>query len=154
MYNNNGGIIMKIAIASDHGGFYLKEEVKKYLEEKKYDVTDVGTNSIESCHYPEFAAKCAKLVSDGVCEFGIVICTTGEGVAITANKFKNVRAGIAYNKDVARLMREHNDANIIALGAKYTSLPEAIERIDEFLNAKFLEGRHSIRVQMIKDLER
>lgn len=145
---------MKIAIASDHGGFELKEEIKKYLVSKKHDVTDVGTNSTESCHYPEYAAKCAKLVSDGACQFGVVVCTTGEGVAITANKFKNVRAGIAYNKDVARLMREHNDANVIALGAKYTSVSEAIERVEEFLNAKFLEGRHSIRVQMIKDLEK
>ena len=146
--------IMKIAIASDHGGYDLKEQLKYYLTKNGHEVTDVGTYSKDSCHYPEFAIKCANQVSDGTCRFGIIVCTTGEGVAMAANKVKGVRAGIAYNTDVARLMREHNDANIIALGAKYTSLPEAIERIDEFLNAKFLEGRHSIRVQMIKDLER
>ena len=80
MYNSKGGINMKIAIASDHGGFYLKEEVKKYLDENGYEVVDCGTNSIDSCHYPEYAAKCAELVSKGDCPFGIVICTTGEGV--------------------------------------------------------------------------
>lgn len=145
---------MKISIGSDHGGFLLKEEIKKYLLNKGFEVVDVGTYSIESCHYPEFTIKSAELVSKGECQFGIGVCTTGEGVVMTANKIKGIRAGIAYNKDVARLMREHNDANFIVFGAKYTSLEEAIERIEEFLNAKFLEGRHSIRVQMIKDLEK
>ncbi len=145
---------MKISIGSDHGGFLLKEEIKKYLLNKGFEVVDVGTYSIESCHYPEFTIKSAELVSKGECQFGIGVCTTGEGVVMTANKIKGIRAGIAYNKDVARLMREHNDANFIVFGAKYTSLEEAIERIEEFLNAKFLEGRHSVRVQMIKDLEK
>lgn len=145
---------MKISIGSDHGGFLLKEEIKKYLLNKGFEVVDVGTYSTESCHYPEFTIKSAELVSKGECQFGIGVCTTGEGVVMTANKIKGIRAGIAYNKDVARLMREHNDANFIVFGAKYTSLEEAIERIEEFLNAKFLEGRHSIRVQMIKDLEK
>ena len=115
---------MKISIGSDHGGFLLKEEIKKYLLNKGFEVVDVGTYSIESCHYPEFTIKSAELVSKGECQFGIGVCTTGEGVVMTANKIKGIRAGIAYNKDVARLMREHNDANFIVFGAKYTSLEE------------------------------
>lgn len=147
-------INMKIALGSDHGGYLLKEEVKKYLLDKGYDVNDVGTYSLESCHYPEFAIKAANLVSDGECQFGIIICTTGEGIVMAANKIKGIRAGLGYNVEVSRLMREHNDANMIAFGAKYTSKDEAIERINAFLDAKFLEGRHAIRVQMIKDLEK
>lgn len=145
---------MKIAIGSDHGGFLLKEEIKKYLEKQGYEVIDVGTHSTDSCHYPEFTIKSAQLVSSGECQFGVGVCTTGEGVVMTANKIKGIRAGLAYNKEVARLMREHNDANYIVFGAKFTSLEEAIERLNEFFNANFLEGRHSIRVQMIKDLEK
>ena len=145
---------MKIAIGSDHGGYKLKEGVKAYLAEKGFDVVDVGTYSTASCHYPEFASKCANLVKDGVVKYGVVICTTGEGIAIAANKIKGIRAGIAYNVEVARLMREHNDANIIAFGANYTSLDEAKERLDAFLNAKFAGGRHATRVSMINDLEK
>lgn len=154
MYNVNEGKIMKISIGSDHGGFVLKESLKKYLKEKGYEVIDVGTNSPDSCHYPEFAIKGANLVSNGDCEFGVLVCTTGEGVTITANKIKGIRAGLAYNPDVARLMREHNDANIIAFGAKYISDEEAKKCIDEFFKASFLEGRHAIRVQMINDLDK
>ena len=145
---------MKIAIASDHGGYVLKEQLKYYLVKNGYQVNDVGTYSKASCHYPEYAIKCARQVSEGECDFGIIICTTGEGVAIAANKIKGIRAGIAYNTEVARLMREHNDANIMTLGAKYTSFKEATERVDAFLGAKFLEGRHGVRVQMIKNLEK
>lgn len=145
---------MKIAIASDHGGYTLKEGLKEYLVSKGYDVVDVGTYSNASCHYPEFAIKCANLVKDGITTFGVVVCTTGEGVIMAANKIKGVRAGLAYNVDVARLMREHNDANVIGFGALFTSLDEAKERMDAFLSAKFAGGRHAIRVQMIKDLEK
>lgn len=145
---------MKIAIGSDHGGFVLKEDLKQYLLNNGYEVEDVGTHSLDSCHYPEFAFKCANLVSSGECRFGIIVCTTGEGVVMAANKVKGIRAGLAYNVDVSRLMREHNDANVIAFGAKYVSKEEAIARLEAFLNAKFLEGRHQIRVQMIKDAEK
>ena len=145
---------MKIAIASDHGGYQLKEGLKEYLASKGFDVIDVGTYSTASCNYPEFAIKCANLVKDGVASFGIVVCTTGEGVIMTANKIKGIRAGLAYNTEVARLMREHNNANVIGFGALFTSLDEAKERIDAFLNAKFAGGRHAARVQMINDLEK
>ena len=145
---------MKIAIGSDHGGFLLKEDLKQYLIKNGYEVIDVGTFSQDSCHYPEFAIKCANLISNGTCRFGVIVCTTGEGVTMASNKIKGVRAGLAYNKEVARLMREHNDANVIAFGAKFMQKEEAFECLDEFLNAKFLEGRHLIRVQMINDLDK
>ena len=145
---------MKIAIASDHGGFDRKEELKEYLVKKDFDVIDVGTHSKDSCHYPEFAIKCAELVSKGECKFGIIVCTSGEGVAIAANKIKGIRAGIGYNKTVSRLMREHNDANIIPFGAKYMNIKQVIARSEAFLNAEFQGGRHATRVQMIKDLEK
>ena len=145
---------MKIAIASDHGGFDLKEELKEYLINKGFEVNDVGTYSKESCHYPEFAVKCAEEVKNGKCQFGIIVCTSGEGVAIAANKIKGIRAGIGYNATVSRLMREHNDANVIGFGANYVSLEEACERVDIFLNTQFAGGRHATRVQMINDLEK
>ena len=146
-------INMKIAIGSDHGGFLLKEDLKQYLLDKGFDVTDVGTHSLDSCHYPEFAIKVGNLVSNGECKYGVIVCTTGEGVTMAANKIKGVRAGLAYNVDVARLMREHNDANVIAFGAKFINTDEALAMLQEFLNANFLGGRHEIRVQMIKDLD-
>ena len=145
---------MKIAIASDHGGFKLKESLKNYLIDKGYNVVDVGTNDTQSCHYPEFAVKCAEKVRDGVCKFGIIVCTSGEGVAMAANKIKGIRAGIGYNVTVSRLMREHNDANIITYGEKFTTFKQAVARTEAFLNAEFQGGRHAIRVQMINDLEK
>ena len=145
---------MKIAIGSDHGGYELKEGLKHYLANKGYDVIDVGTYSTESCNYPEFGAKCAKLVADGACKYGIVVCTTGEGIIMAANKVKGVRAGLAYNVEVAKLMREHNDANVIGFGAKFTTLKEACERTDAFLATEFAGGRHAIRVEMINSLEK
>ena len=145
---------MKIAIASDHGGFELKESLKKYLAENGYVIKDVGTHSKESCHYPEFAIKCAELVKNKECELGIIVCTSGEGVAMAANKIKGIRAGIGYNTTVSRLMREHNDANVITFGAKFTTLKQAIARTEAFLKAEFQGGRHATRVQMINNLEK
>ena len=147
-------MFMKIAIASDHGGYDRKEELKQYLIKKGLDVVDVGTYSKDSCHYPEFAVKCAKLVQSGECKYGIIVCTSGEGVAITANKIKGIRAGIGYNTTVSRLMREHNDANVITFGAKFTTLRQAIARTEAFLKAEFQGGRHAVRVQMMNDLEK
>lgn len=145
---------MKIAIGSDHGGYELKEDLKQYLANKGYEMVDVGAYSTESCHYPEFGAKCAKLVADGECTYGIVVCTTGEGIIMAANKVKGVRAGLAYNVEVARLMREHNDANVIGFGAKFTTLEEARERTDAFLATEFAGGRHAKRVEMLKNLDK
>ena len=145
---------MKIAIGSDHGGYELKEGLKQYLANEGYEMVDVGTYSTQSCDYPEFGTKCAKLVADGECRYGIVVCTTGEGIVMAANKIKGVRAGLAYNVEVARLMREHNDANVIGFGAKFTTLEEACERADVFLATEFAGGRHAKRVEMLNNLDK
>ena len=142
---------MKICIGCDHGGFLLKEQVKKYLENKYGQIIDMGCYSEERCDYPVFAKKVASAVRNHECDFGVLICTTGIGVSICANKFKGVRAALVTNEDVASLSRNHNDSNIICLGAKYTSYDEAIKYIDIFLNAKFEGGRHERRVAQIEN---
>lgn len=142
-----------LIIGSDHGGYDLKAYVSDMLKKDGYQITDVGTYGTESCHYPEFAEKVALGVASGEFEKGIIICTSGEGVAITANKIKGIRCGIGYNEEVAHLMVEHNNANMIALGAKYLSNQEANNIIHNFLGAKHLGDRHAIRVKMIEDIE-
>lgn len=144
---------MKIAIGSDHGGLDYKTRIKEYLVNKKYDVVDVGTFKQESCHYPIFAFDVGKRVASGECDYGIVICTSGEGVCIAANKVKGIRCGIGYNDEVARLMRQHNDANVIAFSQAFMDYNDVLNRIDIFLNTKFEGGRHQIRVDMIKNFE-
>lgn len=142
---------MKIAIGCDHGGFELKEQLRRYLSANGHEVIDCGTDSVESVHYPVFAKMVAKNVLSGRAEFGIVICTTGEGVSITANRFKGIRCGIAYNDEVTRLMRAHNNANIISFGARFISLEDAIKRVNIFLSTKFEGGRHQVRVEMLDE---
>ena len=146
--------MLKIAIGSDHGGVDQKNAVVDYLKNKGYEVTDVGTNSHDSCHYPFFGKAVAELVSQGKCDYGVVICTSGEGICMTANKVKGIRCGIGYNDEVSRLMRQHNDANVIAFGAKFMSDEDVKRRIDIFLNTEFEGGRHQLRVDMIKELEK
>ncbi len=146
--------MLRIAIGSDHGGVDQKDEVVKYLKSKGYEVIDVGTNSHDSCHYPVFGAEVAKRVANKECDFGIVICTSGEGICMAANKIKGVRCGIGYNDDVSRLMRQHNDANVIAFGAKFMETKDVLRRIDIFLSAEFEGGRHQTRVDMISELEK
>ena len=142
---------MKIAIGSDHGGYNLKTEIVNYLSRTGHEVIDVGTNSAgESCDYPIYGKKVGELVSSKEADYGVVVCTSGEGIMMAANKVKGVRAGLAYNDDVARLMRQHNDANVIAFGAKYTSTSDALFRLDIFLNAEFEGGRHQRRVELIE----
>ena len=144
---------MKIAIASDHGGFALKEQMKKHLEEKGYEVKDVGTYSLDSCHYPIYGAEVGRLVASKECDFGIVICTSGEGICIAANKIKGIRCGIGYNDEVSKLMRQHNDANVISFGAKFMADEDVIRRVDIFLSTEFEGGRHAERVKIISNLE-
>ncbi len=145
---------MKISIACDHGGYEAKEEVVSYLKEKGYEVIDYGTYSLDSCNYPEFAFKAAEAVSRKEAEKGILICSSGEGVCMCANKVKSIRCGIGYNDDVAHLIVEHNHANMIAFGAKFMSVEDIKRRIDIFLSSKPLDGRHEIRVSMIEDYEK
>lgn len=149
-----GGGNMKVAIGSDHGGFTYKEAVKKHLESKGIIVIDVGPNKKESVDYPTFGIAVGEKVRDKAAQFGIVICTSGEGISIAANKVEGVRAGIGYNDDVTRLLREHNDANVIGFGEGQMKLEDVIRRVDIFLNSKFEGGRHARRVNIINDYEK
>ena len=142
---------MKIVLASDHAGYSYKNEIKTFLKNKGIQVIDVGTNSIESCDYPIFAHEAAKKVSSGEAEFGILVCSSGEGIAIAANKVKGIRAGIGYNDEVAGLMRQHNNANMIAFGATFMKLPDVLKRIEIFLKTPFEGGRHERRVNEIEN---
>ena len=145
---------MVVAIGNDHGGLDYKNRLVKHLEAKGYDVINVGTDTLESCHYPLYAAAVANAVANKLADFGIVICTSGEGVCITANKIKGIRCGIGYNDDVSRLMRQHNDANVISFGQKFMDYEDVERRVDIFLNTEFEGGRHKTRVDMISEFEK
>ena len=145
--------MLKIAIGSDHGGYDQKEVIINHLKEKGYEVVDVGTNSTASCNYPVYGEKVADLVANHDVDYGIVVCTSGEGICMSANKVKGVRCGIAYNDEVARLMRKHNDANVVAFGAKFMNDEDVIRRVDIFLSTEFEGGRHQKRVDLINLIE-
>ncbi|MCH5159980.1 MAG: ribose 5-phosphate isomerase B [Clostridiales bacterium] len=142
---------MRISLACDHGGLELKNEIAFYLKELGHDVRDFGTNSKDSCDYPDFAKPAAKAVASGECERGIVVCTTGIGVSMVANKVKGVRCALCINADMAKMTRMHNNANVIALGQKYVDLNTAKQIVDNFLNTEFEGGRHAVRVGKIED---
>lgn len=142
-----------IAIASDHGGYELKEQIKEFLEAKGLDCRDFGTDSAASCDYPVFGRAAAQAVASGECGRGIVICTTGIGISITANKVKGVRCALCADPLSAELARRHNDANMLSLGAGMTG-PKLAERIVEvFLSTDFEGGRHRRRVDLISAME-
>ena len=142
-----------IAIASDHGGYALKEHIKAYLAAKGVTCEDVGTDSTASCDYPIFAKAAAEAVASGRCENGIVICTTGIGVSITANKVKGIRCALCADSFTAEMTRRHNDANMLAMGAGVVG-PNLAERIvDTFLSTEFEGGRHARRVGLITAME-
>ncbi len=143
----------KIAIASDHAGYELKKSLITYLNSLSYKVEDFGTYNSESCDYPDYAARVAKEISDGNFEKGILICGSGIGVSITANKFRGVRAALVCDVERARLARLHNDANILCLGARFTDEQSAKEIVKIFLETDFEGGRHSIRVNKISSIE-
>ena len=142
-----------IAIACDHGGYTLKEAVKAHLIEKGYEVKDFGTNSRDSCDYPDYAAPAAKAVADGTCEKGIVICTTGIGVSIVANKVKGIRCALCSDPLSASLTRRHNNTNMLAMGAGIIGQNLAMEIVDTWLTTEFEGGRHERRVNKIMALE-
>lgn len=141
---------MKIAIGSDHGGFLLKEEIKSFLNKEKIDFIDYGCDSTESVDYPVYAKKVAKSVSENECDFGVLVCTTGVGMSIVANKQKNVRAVLCTSIDVSHMSREHNNCNVLCLGSKYTTIENAKEYIKTFINTPFAGGRHLRRVNMFE----
>ncbi|MEJ5368245.1 MAG: ribose 5-phosphate isomerase B [Bryobacteraceae bacterium] len=138
---------MKLALGADHAGFALKETLRRELEAAGHEVVDFGTNSAESTDYPDYARKVARAVSSGECERGILVCFTGVGMSMAANRIPGVRAALGFNSDVVELTRRHNDANILALGAKYTSPAQALERVRIFLETPFDGGRHERRVR-------
>ena len=144
-----------IAIASDHGGFDLKEEVKKHLEERGLEYKDFGTYDKNSCDYPDFGVQAAKAVGAGECEKGIVICTTGIGISIVANKVKGVRCALCSETTTARLTREHNDANVLAMDGGMVGPLLACEIVDTFLDTEFSNlEKHSRRVAKITEIEK
>lgn len=142
-----------IAIACDHGGYALKEAVKKHLQEKGYEVKDFGTNSQDSCDYPDYAAPAARSVAEGECEKGIVICTTGIGVSIVANKIKGIRCALCSDPLSAEMTRRHNDTNMLAMGAGVIGQNLALKIVDTWLDTAFEGGRHQRRVDKITALE-
>ena len=144
---------MRIAVGSDHGGLEYKNAIKEHLEQQGYKVEDVGTYSKDSCHYPVYGEAVARKVASKECDYGVVVCTSGEGIAISANKVKGVRCGIAYNDEVAALMRQHNNANVIAFGQKFMELNDVLRRVDIFLNTEFEGGRHQTRVDLIENIK-
>lgn len=145
---------MDIALGCDHGGYGLKQEIIKYLEEKGISYKDFGCMDTASCDYPEFGTAAAEAVALGECEKGIVICTTGIGISITANKIKGIRCALCSDTVSARLTREHNDANVLALGAGIVGTNLALGIIDTFLNTPFSgEEKHCRRIAKIAALE-
>lgn len=142
---------MKIAIASDHGGLQLKNAIKKHLTELEHEVLDFGTDTEDSCDYPDFGKLAALSVADGQCERGIVVCTTGIGMSMVANKFKGVRCALCTSVDMAVMTRKHNNANVLALGQKYVTPRLARVIVDTFLTTEFEGGRHAVRVSKIEN---
>jgi len=145
---------MKVAIASDHAGFKLKEKIKKYLEELGYKYKDFGTDSDESVDYPDYALKVAESAAKKESDRGILICGSGIGMCMVANKIYGVRAALCHNVETARLSREHNDANILTFGARIVDEQIAKEMVKVWLKTEFLGERHLRRVNKIKDIER
>lgn len=145
---------MKVAIGCDHGAYELKEEVKAHLLQKGYEVEDFGTYSLDSCDYPDFGIKAAKCVASGNADKGIVLCTTGIGISIAANKVKGIRCALCSDLTSARLTREHNDANVLALGAGVVGHLVALDIVDTFLTTEFsgLE-KHARRIEKVKAQE-
>jgi len=143
----------RVALGADHAGFQAKETLKKYLQSAGYAVNDVGAWSEESVDYPDFAVKVALSVQQGRDDLGILICGTGIGMAMTANKVGGIRAAVAHDAMTARMSREHNDANVLALGARVLNEHQIVEAAVTFLETQFAGGRHQRRVDKISELD-
>jgi len=139
---------MKVVLGSDHAGFELKETLKKHFNDKNIEVVDVGTNNLESTDYPIYGRKVGETVVNNDVDFGVVICGTGIGISIAANKVDGVRAALVYDENTAKLAKEHNNANVLALGGRTTKPEDAIKIVDTYMKAKF-EERHKNRVDML-----
>ncbi len=145
---------MKIALACDHGGLNLKNAIIEYLKSNRYEYEDFGTNSTESCDYPEFAVKAAESVASGKCDMGIVVCSTGIGVSIAANKVPGIRCAHCHDTYCAQFTRLHNNANMLALGEKVVGIGYALKIVETFLTTEFEGGRHERRVNKITEIEK
>ena len=145
---------MKIAIGADHGGYKLKEEIKKYLKEKGIEYKDFGTNSEERVDYPVIAKNVCKSIQNKEADLGVVICKTGYGMSIVANKFKGIRCATCYSEESAKFAKLHNDINVLGLGAEYLSSNEAICILRMIFATQFEGGRHNERLNMIKEIEK
>lgn len=144
---------MKIAIGNDHAAVALKNEIMNYVQELGHEVVNFGTDTNESCHYPEYGEKVAKAVVSGEFDCGILICGTGVGISIAANKVKGIRAAVCSEPITAKLVKEHNNANIIAFGERIVGVETAKAIVKAYLDAEFMGGRHALRVDMIADIE-
>lgn len=138
-----------IALASDHAGFELKAIVEGYLEARGAAYKDFGTESAESCDYPDFAHPAALAVESGECSMGIAMCGTGNGIAMTLNKHQGIRAALCWNKEIAALARQHNDANVLVMPARFIDAVTALAIVDTFLDTSFEGGRHQRRIDKI-----
>lgn len=144
---------MKLAIGNDHVAVEMKKEIKEYLEEKGYEVINVGTDSSERFNYPVSGYKVARMVADGEVDGGILICGTGVGISLSANKVHGIRACVCSDPYTAKLSKQHNNTNIIAFGARVIGIETAKMIVDEWLNAKYEGGRHQIRIDQIREIE-
>lgn len=144
---------MKIAIGNDHTAVDLKMEVMEYVKSLGHEVVNMGTDSRESCHYPEYGEKVGRAVANKEVDCGILICGTGVGISLAANKIKGVRCGVCSDTTTAHLIKEHNNANIIAFGARIVGNEQAKDIVKAYLEAEFMGGRHQIRVDMISEIE-
>ena len=144
---------MKIVISNDHAAPELKKEIAPYIESLGHEVINVGTDTSDSVNYPEYGEKAARLVASGEADLGVLICGTGVGISLAANKVKGIRCGVCSEATTARLIRQHNDANMIAFGARIVGSELAKDIVKAFLEAEFEGGRHQTRVDMIMDIE-
>lgn len=144
---------MKIAIGNDHVAVEMKEHIKKYLENKGHTLVDFGAYTTERTDYPIYGKKVADAVAGGECDYGVLICGTGIGISLAANKVKGIRAAVCSDPYSARLTRQHNNANIIAFGARVIGIATAEMIVDEFFSAEYEGGRHQTRIDMISDIE-
>ena len=140
---------VKIVVGSDHAGFELKQIIIEHLSERNMNYVDFGTNCLDSVDYPDYAKKVAEEVNSKELIMGILVCGSGQGMAMTANRFKNVRAAICHNSDVAKVTRQHNDANVLCLGSRFIDISEAIKCVDVFLSTDFEGERHLKRINKI-----
>jgi ribose 5-phosphate isomerase B len=143
----------RIALGADHAGFPIKETIREFLEQEGYPLEDVGTWSEESVDYPDYGKAVGERVANHQADYGIAVCGTGIGISITANKIPKIRAALAHDVNTARLAREHNDANVLAMGGRIVNGKQAIEMVQTFLRTAFLGGRHARRVEKIRQIE-